>query len=329
VPVVVMFFPESRLQAAKVAPPNNWDLRFLESPSRDEVIAACREADCILTLGSAAGIDARVLENSPKLKLVQCLGAGFNHVDLTAADRLEIPVANSPGQNAGTVAEFTIGAIIALQRRIVEADTRIKAGNYALFRKELLDLGLNEIGGSRIGLVGLGNIGQQVAKIAVMLGAGVHYFSLHRKSRDLELQLGIEYSAFDSLLSGSDIVSLHVPLNAETSGLIAARELALMPSGSLLVNTSRGEVVDQAALAAALESGHLAGAAVDTLSPEPPGADHPLLNLSRSAADRLLLTPHIAGVTVSSFRRMLGASIANIERVLRGEPPEHPVGRIR
>lgn len=327
-PVVVMFLPESRLETAKIDLPKDWDLRFLEAPSCGEILAACRDADCLLTLGSVAGIDARVMENSPKLKLIQCLGAGFNHVALAAANRLGIPVANSPGQNAGTVAEFTIGAVIALQRRIVEADTQIKSGNYATFRKGLLDAGLAGISGCRIGLIGFGNIGQQVAKIAVMLGASVSYFSARRKI-DLEAQLGAGYAPLDALLSASDVVSLHVPLSPETRGLIAARELALMPSGSLLVNTARGEILDQAALAAALESGHLAGAAVDTLSPEPPGGYHPLLNLSPQARTRLLLTPHIAGVTVGSFRKMLGASIANIERALRGEQPQHLVGGIR
>jgi len=328
-PVVVMLLPQSRVEAANVALPKNWELRFLEPSTVDGLMAACRDADCVLTLGSVATIDARFLENCPKLKLVQCLGAGFNHVNLAAAERLGIPVANSPGQNANTVAEFTIGAIIALQRRIIEADSQIKAGNYSSFRKKLLDTGLREIRGSRIGLVGLGHIGQQVAKIAVMLGAAVCYFTLRRKPSDFERDLGVEYATLDSLLSSCDIVSLHVPLNSETRGLISSRELALMPADSLLVNTSRGEVVDNAALAAALESGHLGGAAVDTLFPEPPGTDHPLLNLSRPAQAKLLLTPHIAGVTTSSFQKMLSSSIANMERVLRGEAPEHLVSKAK
>jgi phosphoglycerate dehydrogenase-like enzyme len=327
-PIVVIFLPQARVEAAKVTLPATWKPRFLDSAANEEIIAACRDADCILSVGSTAGINAQVLENSPNLKLVQCLGAGFNHVDLAAADRLKIPVANSPGQNACTVAEFTIGTIIALQRRIIESDTEIKAGNYALFRKNILDSGLQEIAGSRIGLIGFGNIGLQVAKIAVLLGASVSYYTLHRKPSDIELQLGVNYKSFTALLENSDIVSLHVPLNAETRGLIGSRELALMPSGSLLINTSRGEVVDQPALAKALESGLLAGAAIDTLFPEPPLPDHPLLNLSQSAQRRLLLTPHVAGATLNSNQKMLTASIANIERVLRGESPNHLVNQI-
>lgn len=327
-PVVVMFLSQARVEAAKIVLPETWQIRFLESSSDSEIIAACRDADCILSVGSIAGIHRSILENSPHLKLVQCLGAGFNHVDLAVAEQLKIPVANSPGQNARTVAEFTIGNIIALQRHILEADTEIKAGNYAMFRKTMLDRGLQEVAGSRLGLIGFGHIGMQVAKIAVMLGASVSYYTMHRKPAEIELELGVEYKPFTALLENSDIVSLHVPLTSETRHLIGARELKRMPPGSLVINTSRGDVLDQTALAHALESGHLAGAAIDTFSPEPPCPDHPLLNLSPLAQRKLLLTPHIAGVTAVSNQKMLAASIANIERVLRGDPPEHLVNRI-
>jgi phosphoglycerate dehydrogenase-like enzyme len=327
-PTIVMFLSQARVNSANITLPENWKVRFLKPSSDEEIIAVCRDADAMISVGSTAGINAHILESCPNLKLVQCLGAGFNHVDLAAAERLKIPVANSPGQNARTVAEFTIGAIIALQRRIIELNDEIKAGNYVSFRKRVLDEGLREMEGSRIGLIGLGNIGRQVAKIAVLLGASVSYYTSHRKSAGTEAQLGVEYKSLPSLLSSSDIVSLHLPLNDHTRGLIGSRELELIPPGSLLINTSRGEIVDQAALARALESGHLAGAAVDTVSPEPPHPDHPLLKLSPSAQKSLLLTPHIAGVTPTSDRKMLTASIANIERVLKGEPPEHLVSRI-
>lgn len=194
---------------------------------------------------------------------------------------------------------------------------------YQLFRKNMLKKGISEIAGSKIGLIGFGNIGRQVAKIAVMLGASVTYYTLHRKSSNIELEFGVKYQSLTALLNSSDIVSLHIPLNAATQGLIGSSELELMPSGSLLINTSRGEVVDQLALANVLESGHLSGAAIDTLFPEPPLLDHPLLNLSESAQRRLLLTPHVAGVTLNSNKKMLAAAISNIERVLRGEPPNH------
>lgn len=323
--VVVMFLSPARVAATHVEMPLGWKLRFLESNDETEIIATCRDADCILSVGSVAGINAHIIANCKMLKFIQCMGAGFNQIDLAAATQRKILVANSPGENARSVAEFTIGSIIALQRRILESDAAIKAGHYTTFRRRVLQEGLQEIDGSRLGLIGIGNIGLQVARIAQLLGASVTYYSQHRRPLDIEKQLGIVHQSLDELLSGSDIVSLHVPLNAQTRGMIGARELNLMPSGSLLVNTSRGSVIDQLALAQVLESGHLGGAAIDTFDPEPPDENHPLLHLSRSAQDRVLLTPHTSGVTFASFRRMLAANVANIERVLKGEPAKNQI----
>ena len=327
-PIIVMFLSSARVAETHVSMPTDWQLRFLETDDETEIIATCEDVDCILSSGAVANISSRIIDKCPNLKFIQCMGAGFNQVDLRAAEQKGIAVANSPGLNDSSVAEFTIGSIIALQRRILESDTEIKAGRYAAFRRRVLQEGLQEIGGSRLGLIGIGNIGLKVATIAGLLGASVSYYTQHRRSADVERQFGIAYQPLGELLAGNEIVSLHVPLNSATRGLIGERELALMPAGSLLVNTSRGAVVDQVALAQALESGHLAGAAVDTFDPEPPDADHPLLRLSPAAQRRLLLTPHTAGVTLPSFRRMLASGVANIERVLRGEPAENQVNRI-
>jgi len=326
-PVVVMFLPAGRVASTGVALPPDWQVRYLETADEAEIIAACRDADAILSVGAVARITARIIDACGRLKLIQCLGAGFNQVDLPAAEMHHIPVANSPGRNATTVAEFTIGCIIAVQRRLVESDAAIRAGRYAAFRSEVLDEGLKEIAGSRLGLVGMGNIGRAVARIAGSLGASVYYHSPRRQSTEIERELGLTYLSLDELLAGSDIVSLHVPLDTTTRGMIGTRELALMKAGSILVNTARGPVVDQHALADALESGRLAGAAIDTLNPEPPDAGHPLLALSPAASRRLLMTPHIAGLTAPSFRRLFSTSVANVERVLNGRPPENQVNR--
>ncbi|MGL5513953.1 MAG: NAD(P)-dependent oxidoreductase, partial [Sporomusa sp.] len=136
------------------------------------------------------------------------------------------------------------------------------------------------------------------------------------------------YKPLDELLATSDAVSLHVPLNDQTRNLIGAREFALMPRGSILINSARGEVLDQMALAAALEQGHLSGAAIDTFSPEPPGPDHPLLNLSPRAAKLLLLSPHTSGVTLGAVKRMLEEALKNIARVARSEEPQNIVNGI-
>ena len=328
-PVIVMFLSPARVAASRMTMPADWQVRFLESADEAEIISTCRDADCIVSVGLVVGVNARIIAACRNLKLIQCLGTGFNQVDLAAAEQWNIPVANTAGQNAVAVAEFTIAAIVALQRRLLESDAEIKAGRYVSFRSQIVVEGLQEIGGSRLGLIGMGSIGRHVARIAGLLGASVRYYTEHRRPADIEEQCGIMYQPLDDLLADSDIVSLHVPLNEKTRGLIGARELARMKAGSLLVNTSRGPIVDQMALAQALESGHLGGAAIDTFDPEPPGMEHPLLRLSPVAQRRLILTPHTAGATLPSFRRMLAACVENIERVMRGEPVENQVNHIQ
>jgi phosphoglycerate dehydrogenase-like enzyme len=327
-PTIVSLLEPDKFNSAQPEIPAGWTVRFLEHIADQEIIKACSGADCLFSATTAGPISGFVLENIPSIKIVQTMGVGFDHVDITAAPRLNIPVANNPGANATSVAEHTIGVMIALQRRLFETDSAIKAGIYSEFRNQILRDGLQEIRDSRIGLVGFGDIGRQVARIASLLGASVSYHARRRQPPEVELQYPVEYKSLDLLLSTSDIVSLHAPLNAETRGLIGARELELMPPGSILINTARGELLDQAALAAMLEKGRIAGAALDTLAPEPPGPHHPLLNLSESAAKRLLLTAHTAGVTVGAYKRMLQNAMANMVRAVRGDVPQNIVNGI-
>ena len=327
-PIIVSLVPKSRFETSEVTPPTGWQFRFLELASDDEIIAACQGADCLLVLPVGADINARIVAHIPDIKLIQTIGAGFDCIDTATAAQLGIPVANAPGQNTNSVAEYTIGVITALQRKIIISDREIKTGNYAGLRHALLGKGLQEIDGSRIGLVGLGAIARQVARVARVLGATVSYYGIRRASVELETELGAEFKPLDVLLSTSDIVSIHVPLNEQTRGMIGRRELALMSAGSLIINTARGEVIDQRGLADALESGHLAGAAIDTLYPEPPQSDHPLLRLSLMAQERLLLTPHISGATANAFKRMLTASFKNMERLFNDEELQHVVNGV-
>ncbi len=183
--------------------------------------------------------------------------------------------------------------------------------------------------GCKIGLLGFGNIGRAVATLAVAMGAAVSYFAPHRQSPEINRQYSVTYKKLDDLLATSNVISLHLPLNEQTRGLIGARELLLMPKGSMLVNTARGEIVDQAALCEALESGRLDGAALDTFAPEPPPADHPLFQLSAAASNRLLLTPHSAGVTLGSYKRMIENALENMARVMRDELPLNVVNGIK
>ncbi|TWH51792.1 2-hydroxyacid dehydrogenase [Sporomusa sp. KB1] len=327
-PTVVSLLSEDKFNSAKPVIPQELNIFFPNQLSDLDIINACEGADCLFSVGSAAMINSFILERIPDIKIVQCMGVGFDRVDIPASIRAGIPVANVPGSNATSVAEYVIGSLIAIQRRLVEADAEIKAGNYLSFRNNILREGIKEVRGSKIGLVGFGNIGRQVAQIASVLGASVSYCASHRQPPNVELQYSIEYKTLDSLLETSDVISLHIPLNDKTRGLIGARELALMPQGSILINTARGEIVDQKALAEVLEKGHLAGASIDTFTPEPPGDDHPLLTLSSNAKKRLLLNPHTSGITVGAYKRMIENALKNMARVVRGEVPNNIVNGI-
>jgi len=308
--------------------PGDLEFQFETDLSEDAIIAACRNADFLFVPANYPPITDRIIENIPTVRMIQSHGTGYNRIDIEAAARLKLPVANVAGQNAMTVAEFTIALIIALQRRMIVSDREIKTGSYSEVRKDCFKQGLREIGGCRLGIVGMGAIGRRVAKLAGILGASVAYHDLYRAGVQLETELNLEYVTLDELLTKSDIISIHVPLTGETAGLMGKEEIGAMPRGSILINTSRGEVVDQMALADAMETGHIGGAAVDTVSPEPPPPDHPLLNLSPAARDRLILTPHIAGITDQAFGRLLNNALANISRVVSGKPPENVVNGI-
>jgi phosphoglycerate dehydrogenase-like enzyme len=325
---VLSVVPRRRFKEAEISFPVELGFSFKDVVAEDEVIAACRGIDYLFVPPSFPPITAGVLENIPSVRMIQSAGAGYDNVDTEKAAHLNIPVANSPGVNTTTVAEYTVALIIALQRQMLTADREIKAGNYRLIREQLFTGGLKEICDLRLGLLGFGAIGRKVAHVVGLLGARVSYFDVLRPDPTIEKQLNVTYKDFDELLRTSNSVSVHTPLTQQTLNLIGARELRLMAPGTILINTARGEIVDAAALADALESGHLGGAAIDTIYPEPPPSDHPLLNLSKAAKDRLLVTPHIAGTTKSAFQRMLNQAIANITRVAAGDPPKHVVNGV-
>jgi phosphoglycerate dehydrogenase-like enzyme len=327
-PKVFSILPLKRFEEAGVLLPGALDFRFDEALTEKEIVSACRDADFLLTPAAYPAITSRIIENIPSIRMIQTAGTGYNRIDIQSAARLGIPVANSPGRNVTTVAEFTLALLIALQRRLMVSDREIKAGRYTHAREHFFEFGSREVSEAKIGIIGFGEIGRMVAQLVLPLGASVTYYDVGRASEDLERRLGVTFKPLDELLRSCDVVSLHVPLTDRTRGMMGSREFRLMPAGSLLINTSRGEVVDQNALAEALESGHLGGAALDTVYPEPLPPDDPLLRLSPSARDRLLLTPHIAGMTRGAMHRMLTGAIVNILRAASGQSPENVVNGI-
>ena len=325
---VLSILPEIRFTKACVTVPAELTLHFEDVRREQDIISACRGMDFLFVPAAYPPVTAHVLNHIPSVRMIQSAGAGYDQVDVASAAALGIPVANSPGHNTGTVAELTLAMLIALQRRMLPADREIKAGRYQAMRESLFNIGLPELGETTLGLVGLGAVGRKVARVTKLLGASVIYYDVKRPSADEEQALEVQYKPLHELLASCGAVSLHAPLTPTTRGLMGAAELARMPRGAYLVNTARGELIEPRALAEALESGHIAGAALDTLAPEPPPDNHPLLNLSPAARERLLLTPHIAGTTQGAFHRMLTGALNNLQTVAAGGPPRHVVNGI-
>jgi phosphoglycerate dehydrogenase-like enzyme len=249
---------------------------------------------------------------APKLKLIQMLSAGYDRADLAAARRAGVPLANNGGANAVAVSEHALLLMLAVSRRLLWQHNNVSQGRWRGNEPPRL----HELRGRTLGIVGLGTIGKKTARLAAAFGMTVHYYDIARLNEAEEDALGVRFRLLPEILRGSDIVSLHVPLNASTQRMIGAAELALMKPDAVLVNTSRGPVVDEPALHAALSSGRLAGAGLDVFAQEPPPPDNPLLRL-----DNVVLTAHLAGPTFESNTARLRNGFDNVQRVARGEPP--------
>jgi len=282
--------------------------------SSNELRESLREMDATL-LGNDV-CDASVLNAASRLKVVSRHGIGVDSVDLRAATENGIVVANTPRVNTTAVAEHTIALMLAMLRRIPGADLSLKSKRW-----EGLKFVGEELAGKRLGIIGLGAIGKEVAKKAKAFGIDIVYTKRHRDT-NLEKELGLSFAPLETLLSESDMISIHVPLTPDTKGLIGRKEIALMKKGAYIINTARGGIVDSDALAEALRSGRIAGAAVDVFDTEPPDFSSPLFNV-----EKITMTPHIGAYTVEAIRRMDCIAAENIAKVLRGEIPDYVVNR--
>ena len=250
------------------------------------------------------------IASAPKLKLIQKLGVGVNTIALDAAREHGVAVCNMPGTNSQAVAEMALSLMMAVLRRTCFFDARTRAGEGWTADPSELD-SVGEIGGRTVGLVGFGNSAQLLAPVLAALGAKVIYTARNRRDA------AYEYRSFNELMAESDIVSLHMPLTGETR---ASVDPFAMKKGAVLVNTARGELVDQARLVEALTSGHLRGAGLDVFAEEPLPRGNPLLGLSNA-----VLAPHIAWLTPETLVRSLTVAQENCRRLVAGEPLLHQV----
>ena len=272
----------------------------------DEVAVRCADAEIVVT--NKVRLDAATIAQLPHLRLICVAATGVNNIDLDAAAEHGVEVRNAVGYSTHSVAETTLGAAIALLRQTVYYDRYVKSEYAGSPLQYHFGRTTRQLYGSRWGIVGLGNIGRNVARVARALGCEVAYTSTSGVVREEE------YPALplDELLGWADVVSIHAPLNERTRGLIGARELARMKPSAILINVARGGIVDEAALAAALDRGELAGAGLDVFAHEPIEEGNPLLSVREP--DRLLLSPHNAWSPVEA----VGVLVECIARNIRG-----------
>lgn len=275
---------------------------------------ASEMADAQVLLHVLKPVTAAMMDAAPGLKLIQKIGVGVNTIDLDSARARGIAVCNMPGTNSQAVAELTLGLMLGALRQLAYLDPLTRAGNGWHPDAALIDR-VGEVGGRTVGFLGYGAIPQLLAPALIALGARVIY-----TARSAKPDAPGEAVPLAELLAQSDILSLHAPLTAETQRIIDAPALAAMKPGAILVNTARGGLVDEAALLAALQSGHLAGAGLDVFDAEPASADNPLF-----ALPNVLVTPHVAWITQETLRRSMVVAFENVRRVAAGEDLLHRV----
>ena len=276
------------------------------------VVERCRGAQIVLT--NKTPLKAAVLAELPELKLICVLATGYNVVDLPAAARLGIPVVNVPEYGSDSVAQHAIALLLELTNRVARYNEAVQRGEWTRSADfTLVGEPLTELCGRTIGIVGLGRIGARVATVAHALG--MHVLAYNPRARTAPGGVPVTWVELHELFERSDVVSMHCPLTADNAGMVNAQLVSLMQRHALLINTSRGGLVNERDLADALNDGVIAGAAVDVAASEPIPADSPLL-----IARNCIITPHIAWATLAARRRLMANTAQNIAAFLEGSP---------
>jgi D-3-phosphoglycerate dehydrogenase len=289
-----------------------YDIKIASSVREDVLAREVRDCDAVLV--RMASITENIINSAPKLKVISKFGVGVDNIDIEAAAKRGIQITNSPESNRNSVAEYTLGLILALAKKFFVYDRELRDGNFGIRKTLGWDLE-----GKVLGIIGIGSIGKLVASKASK-GFGMNVIGFRRhidsvKMEDVELTDNLDY-----VLKNSDFVSLNVPLSDSTRNIIGEREFSLMKPGAFLINTARGEVVDEGALVDALVNKKIAGAAVDVFTGEIPSQDNPLFEI-----DNVIVTPHTAAHTEEAVKRMSLHSALGIHQVLSGKKPSWPV----
>lgn len=313
-PVVLVTAPKLIGDAEKILLDGGVDVTFMQYPVNEEALIAQFErqpVDAVLMRGPAP-LTRRALTAAKQLKVISKTGAGYDSVDLDAATELGIAMIVTKGANSDAVAEHTLALMLSLARELPRSDRNLRNGIW----KDPSGSGKG-FRGQNVGILGYGAIGRKVAKLVDAFGAHV---VLHSRSRIADAPAGMEVEPdFERFLARVDFLSLHCPLTRETRGLIGERQIGLMKPTAFIVNTSRGTVIDEPALAAALKSGRLAGAGLDTFATEPPATENPLFSLTN-----VIVTPHIAAATEYAANNMGDMAAKSLLSYLCGEIYDEP-----
>jgi len=285
----------------------------LETPPEDELVRLVRDVDGIIL--SLSKVTAKVIEASKRCRVISRLGIGIDNVAVEAATKRGIVVTNIPDYCVDEVAEHALAAMLALARKLFVFDRTIKAGAWDL----QVGFPIRRIAGQTLGIIGLGKIGRSLARRALGLGLKLLAYDPYVSAEECS-QHGATKVELEVLLKDSDFVSIHTPLTEETSGMIGERELKQMKPTAFLINTARGPIVDDLAVARALEERWIQGAALDVLPQEPPAKDHPLRQL-----DNVILSPHASFYSSESLQECRARGVQAVVDVLAGKRPRNPV----
>lgn len=287
-------------------------LLFLPAPATTTQLTRLLSREPVdAIISRTVDLTAEAIQGCPTLKVISKHGVGVSNIDVAAASARGIPVYVTPGANAQSVAELTLGLLFAAARRIAWMDGELRAGRWSRAQDGL------ELHGRQLGLVGLGQVGQRVALVCQALGMTVHAYDPALCGQPGPVAGVRCWDDLDAMLAHSDVLSLHVPLNAHTRGLLNAERLARLPPDAIVINTARGEVVDEPALIAALASGRLYAAGLDTMAEEPLPADSPL-----RALPNVVFTPHVGGSTPAALQAMATGAVRNVLGWLQGQPAD-------
>lgn len=305
----ILITPKSFVQAKDKADEvfRQYDLEIVENKTgktltKEQMLDLCSDVDGIIV--GIDPMDEEILRRAPRLKAISKYGVGLDNIDLKVAKELDIKVKKAVGANTRSVAELTVGLFFALSRNLMQAAHDVKAGMWNR------SIG-HEVQGKVVGIIGFGAIGREVAKMSMGIGMKVMAYDPYFNDMELAKTLNTNMTNISDILEKADFVSLHLPLNNDTKKIINIESLSKMKRTAFLVNTARGELVDEEALYEALKRGIIAGAAQDVFSQEPPSDQHKLLSL-----DNFILTPHIGAYTKEATERMVMISVKNLMKML-------------